>query len=151
MASSRARINRRIIILLGISFAAVALLALWGVSQPNQPPTQTHASVADPPPFMTEAQAKAEVRRLLADLDSFKALEGFHSGAFSSKGLPQAVRWHQTATALQTRISNDTALPAVLRAAPGNLIGLALAYRESRGEETQGTKSDREMIEDALR
>ncbi|WP_179217055.1 hypothetical protein [Humidesulfovibrio mexicanus] len=100
---------------------------------------------------MTEAQAKAEVGRLLAELDSFKVLEGFHAGAFSGKGLPQAVRWYQDATALRDRISADMSLPAALRAAPGNLLGLGLAYQQSKGQETPGTKGDREMVVEALK
>lgn len=147
----RAKTNRRILAVLAIATLVLGALALWGVSQPKQqekPLAAAGASTA----AMSAAQAKAEVRRLLTELDAFKGLSGFHGAGFSSNGpLTQPERWHNDATDLQKRISGDASLPPTLRAAPGTLIGLALAYRGSKGQETQGTKSDREMITNALK
>lgn len=149
MDANRARTNKRVLVTFGLIAVALATLALWGFSQRATPPPSPAAVVQS---AMTEAQARAEVLHLLAELDSFKGLAGFHGAGFSSKGLlAQPARWHKDATALQQRIVNDTALPPVLRAAPGMLLGLGLAYRSSKGQETAGTRGDRELLLEAVK
>ncbi len=145
----RAKTNRAILILLACGALGVAALGIWGMTRPAA--EQAKATTAAPARMET-AQVKGEVRRLLAELDSFKSLEGFHSGAFSAaRGLPQAARWHAEATALRDRISGDSSLPPQLRAAPGQLLGLGLTYQQSKGAETPATRGDRAMVTEALK
>lgn len=145
MSVDRARANTMVLKVIVVAALALGALAVWGMSQKAAP--RPAAPAATPQAAMTEAQAKAEVRRLLVELDSFKNLAGFHDAGFSGKSmLTQPAAWHTDATALRDRISADTSLPAVLRAAPGALLGLGLAYQQSKGRETAGTKGDREMI-----
>lgn len=149
MGTDRKRTNKRILTIFGLAALVLAALALWGFSRGGNAPQSSAPAAAPQPamPAMSEAQAKAEVRRLLTELDTFKGLSGFHDAGFSSKGLlSQPGRWRQDVTALQQRISEDRGLPPMLRAAPGQLLGLGLAYRQSKGQETRETESDRGMI-----
>ncbi len=149
MEEARANTNKRILKVLGLAALAVAALAIWGMGQKPAPePAPAQATTALP--SLPEAVAKAEVRRLLADLDSFKHLAGFHDAGFSNKSLlTQPATWHREVSTLRDRIAADGSLPPLLRAAPGTLLGLGLAYQRSKGQETAGTKGDREMVMEA--
>lgn len=145
MSTSPPRANKRILQVFGLAALALAGLALWGWLASAPPPAKQTQAAA-----MTENQAKAEIARLLAELDSFKHLAGFHEAGFSGKGLlTQPAAWHTEVTALRERMANDPALPPMLRAAPGTLLGLGLEYQRSKGQETAGTKGDRDMVLEA--
>lgn len=150
MTVDRTRTTKVVLKVFAIAALALGALVIWGMSQKTVP--QPAAPAATPQMAMTETQAKDEVVRLLAELDSFKNLTGFHDAGFSGKSmLTQPAAWHTDATALRDRISADTSLPAALRAAPGALIGMAMAYRQSKGQETQGTRDGRGLVTEALR
>lgn len=150
MQTSPPRANKRILQVFGLAALALAGLALWGwlgSAPPPQPQANQPQAAA-----LTAAQAKGETLRLLAELDSFKHLAGFHEAGFSSKSLlTQPALWHSEVSALRERIEADTSLPPLLRAAPGTLLGLGLEYRRSKGRETAGTKGDWEMVMEAVR
>lgn len=152
METDRARTNKRTLKLFGLGLCVVAVLAIWGLWHTPEPKPAAQALATAPLPAMTEAQAKTEVRRLLAELDSFKNLAGFHDAGFSGKSmLTQPAAWHKDATALRDRISADASLPAALRAAPGTLLGLGLAYQQSQGRETAKTEEGRGLVVAAVR
>lgn len=135
----------------GLAALALAALALWGWLGSAPTPAQPQASQPQAA-AMTAAQAKSETLRLLAELDSFKHLAGFHEAGFSSKSLlTQPALWHREVSVLRERIEADSSLPPLLRAAPGTLLGLGLEYQRSKGQETAGTKEGRDMVMEAVK
>lgn len=142
-----ARTNKRII---GIFGGLLALLVTVGLTVGLSGRQVKAPSQVAPAKHYSAVEARAELRRLLDELDDFRGLIGFHEAGFGAKAIPQAKRWREDVGALQVGIANDTNLPVPLRVAPGELVDLAMAYKNSQGQETDKTLDARAAVEEAL-
>lgn len=95
----------------------------------------------------TVGEVRAQVKELLAELDTFKDSGEFKQCMYGcGKGNP-AVAWNAKRKALQDQMNPELNIPLLLKAAPGELWALGKAYAKGKADEARELRAD---IEKAL-
>ena len=137
-----------------LAVVAVAVLAMGGVflvahdeTPPPAPQVEPAAASAPAQAPMTTAEVRAQVAGLLAELDTFRNTGEFKQCVYGcGKGNPGAA-WDAKRKALQERMTPQLDVPVALKAAPGDLWALGMAYAKGKAEESGTLRAD---IEKAL-
>ena len=145
--AKRKRTNSAILAVL-----AVCLLAMGGVylfahdEAPKSAPQAAPATAAATSP-LTTAEVRAQVADLLRELDVFRNTSEFKECIYGcGKGNP-GTAWDAKRKALQERMTPQLDVPVALKAAPGDLWALGMAYAKGKDEEAREIRAG---IEKAL-
>lgn len=104
------------------------------------------APVIDVKPI-TADELRAQVASLLAELDAFKDSSEFRQCVYGCQQGSMGKEWNRKREALQERVTPETNAPILLKAAPGELWALGMAYAKGKAEEARELRAD---IEKAL-
>lgn len=144
-----------------LAVLAVCLLAMGGVylfahdEAPKSAPQAAPATAAATSPLttveatspLTTAEVRAQVADLLRELDVFRNTSEFKECIYGcGKGNPGTV-WDVKRKALQERMTPQLDVPVALKAAPGELWSLGMAYAKGKNEEAREIRAG---IEKAL-
>lgn len=100
-----------------------------------------------PAAALTKQQARAEVKALLKELDGFKATPMFKQCIYGCGDKNPATAWNARREALQGQLAQQKDLPVMLKAAPGYLWSLGMAYGKNNAKDI---KDYRGMVEEGL-
>lgn len=138
----RVKINKIVSAVTGallIAFFAIYLLA----NDKDRTPVPSSAAFR----AMTTEEVRAEVAGLLAELDGFRNTGEFRQCVYGcGQSNPGAV-WDAKRRALQELMTPELDVPVALKAAPGELWALGMAYAKGRTDEARQVRAD---IEKAL-
>lgn len=95
----------------------------------------------------TADEVRAQVRQLLDEFDTFKDSAEFKQCVYGCGKSNPGKMWNVKRKALQDQMSPQLDVPVVLKAAPGELHALGMAYAKGRAQEA---KELRGGIEKAL-
>lgn len=135
-----------------LTVLAVCVLAMGGVylfahdEAPKSAPQTAPATTAATPP-LTTAEVRAQVADLLQELDVFRNTSEFKECIYGcGKGNP-GTAWDAKRKALQERMTPQLDVPVALKAAPGELWALGMAYAKGKTDEAREIRAG---IEKAL-
>ena len=109
---------------------------------PAEPKAAATTSVAP-----TENEVRAQVRELLAELDSFKNSDVFRQCVYGCGSKGPGSAWNTKRKALQDQMTPQLDVPILLKAAPGELWMLGMAYAKGKADEARELRAE---IEKAL-
>lgn len=95
----------------------------------------------------TAEEVRAQVRELLDELDSFRGSRTFRECVYGCGKKNPGSGWDAKRQALQDRITPQLPMPPLLKAAPGELWMLGMAYAKGEEREAKDLRAD---IEEAL-
>lgn len=131
-----------------LAILAVCVLAMGGVylfAHDETPQPAPSAAPATAP--LTTAEVRAQVADLLHEMDGFRNTSEFRQCVYGcGKGNP-GTAWDAKRKALQERMTPQLDVPVALKAAPGDLWALGMAYAKDKAEEARTLRAD---IEKAL-
>lgn len=96
---------------------------------------------------ITADELRAQVGALLAELDTFKNSSEFRQCVYGCQQGSMGKEWNRKREALQKRVTPETDAPVLLKAAPGELWALGMAYAKGKVEEARELRAG---IEKAL-
>ncbi len=96
---------------------------------------------------ITADELRAQVAALLTELDIFRNSSEFRQCVYGCQQGSMGKEWNRKREALQKRVTPETDAPALLKAAPGELWALGMAYAKGKDEEAREIRAD---IEKAL-
>lgn len=99
------------------------------------------------PTVLTADEVRAQVRELLAELDGFKDSGEFRQCVYGCGKRSPGNAWNAKRKALQDKMTPQLDVPLLLKAAPGELWSLGMAYAKGKNEEAREIRAD---IEKAL-
>lgn len=145
--AARKRINTII-----LAVAAVCALAMGGVylvahDEAPKPAPQAEPSPAAAPAPLTTEEVRARVESLLAELDVFKDSSEFRQCVYGCQQGSMGREWNRKREALQERMTPELDVPVAVKAAPGELWALGMAYAKGKADEARRLRAD---IEKAL-
>ncbi len=121
-------------------------------SKPEPASVETTTSARQKEPVIgvkpiTADELRAQVASLLAELDVFKNSSEFRQCVYGCQQGSMGKEWNRKRERLQERVTPETDAPILLKAAPGELWALGMAYAKGNDEEAREIRAD---IEKAL-
>lgn len=145
--AKRKRTNSIILAVLAVCVLAMGGVYLFAHDDAPKPAPQAAPSVAPATAPLTTAEVRAQVAHLLHELDGFRNTGEFKECIYGcGKGNP-GTAWDAKRKALQERMTPQLDVPVALKAAPGDLWALGMAYAKGKADEARTLRAD---IERAL-